>query len=150
MYSAIRFRLLTYMLPILILGCKAYKQDIMFKLDDNFSESDLSQAIVEAEKNYVIHVNDFLEIDVFTNKGERVIDPNFELRISQGNQNTQNQKDFQYLVQVDGSTKIPVLGLVKLEGMTIQEAETFLEGLFDEYYKDSFVKVNYTHSSEPL
>ncbi|MDA0196030.1 MAG: polysaccharide biosynthesis/export family protein [Bacteroidetes bacterium] len=138
------------MLPILILGCKAYKQDIMFKLDDNFSESDLSQAIVEAEKNYVIHVNDFLEIDVFTNKGERVIDPNFELRISQGNQNTQNQKDFQYLVQVDGSTKIPVLGLVKLEGMTIQEAETFLEGLFDEYYKDSFVKVNYTHSSEPL
>lgn len=122
----------------------------MFKLDDNFSESDLSQAIVEAEKNYVIHVNDFLEIDVFTNKGERVIDPNFELRISQGNQNTQNQKDFQYLVQVDGSTKIPVLGLVKLEGMTIQEAETFLEGLFDEYYKDSFVKVNYTHSSEPL
>ena len=116
----------------------------MFKLDDNFAAADLSQAIVEAEKNYVIQVNDFLNINVYTNEGERIIDPNFELNVGQGGQSTANrQGNFQYLVQVDGNTKIPVLGLVKVEGMTIQEVETYLEELFDEFYKGSFVKVSY-------
>jgi len=119
----------------------------MFKLDENFAAGDLSQALAEAEKNYVIQVNDFLNISVFTNKGERIIDPNFELNVGQGGQSssTNRQSSSQYLVQVDGNSKIPVLGLVKLEGMTIQEAETYLEELFDEYYKESYVKVNYSN-----
>ncbi|MEQ9423843.1 MAG: polysaccharide biosynthesis/export family protein [Cyclobacteriaceae bacterium] len=117
----------------------------MFKLDEEFGADDLSQAVREAEKNYVIQINDYVQINVFTNNGERIIDPNNQFNNNQGNQQNlrNNQRQFEYLVQVDGRVKVPILGLVKLEGMTIQEAETYLEQLFDEYYKDSFVRLQY-------
>ena len=63
----------------------------MFKPDKGYETEQLSQVVAEAEKNYVIQVNDLLDLNVFTNKGERIIDPNFEL-VSQGsNQNSQTR-----------------------------------------------------------
>ncbi len=127
---------------MILASCKSYKQDIMFKLDDNFKESDLSQVVVQAERNYVIQVNDQLSIDVFTNKGERIVDPNNELNKT----NIQNRENFDqltYLVQIDGTVKFPIIGQVKLDSMTINQAESFLQKKYDEYYKDSFVKLQY-------
>ena len=116
----------------------------MFKIDKGYEAEQLSQVIAEAEKNYVIQVNDLLTVDVFTNKGERIIDPNFELGFGQGGQNVRNQqREFDYLVQVDGNIKLPILDLVRLEEMTLQEAETTLEERYDEYYKDSYLKLRY-------
>ncbi len=117
----------------------------MFQLDEDFGESDLAISVIEAERNYVIQTNDFLRLDVFTNEGERIIDPNFELMQGAGINaiNLQNQRSFQYLVQMDGTAKVPVLGSVYLEGLTIFEAEAKLETLFDEYYKGSFVKLQF-------
>ena len=132
------------LLGALVLGCKSYKQDFMFRTGKEYDTGKLTQGALEAEKNYVIQVNDLLTIDVFTNKGERIIDPNFELGIVQGGQSQNNQqRNFDYLVQVDGNVKLPILDLVKLEGMTLQEAETILEERYNEYYKDSYVKLNY-------
>lgn len=119
----------------------------MFQLDSDFSENDLSQAVVKAEKNYVIQKNDYLRIDVFTNGGERIIDPNFEL-MQQGGamMNQQNgQRNFQYLLQEDGMVKLPILGVVPLEGLTIFEAEAKLEQLYNQYYKGTFVKLQFVN-----
>ncbi len=132
---------------IFVTSCKMYKQDLMFQLDDNFTESDLSVAVQEAEKNYIIQKNDYLRLDVFTNGGERIIDPNFEL-IQQGggaaNQRNQ-QREFQYLVQENGTVKLPIIGVVNLDGMTIIEAESKLEQLYNQYYKGTFVKLQFTN-----
>lgn len=117
----------------------------MFKPDKGYEAEQLSQIVTKAEKNYVIQVNDLLNLNVFTNKGERIIDPNFELGMGQGgNQSLQTQqRNFDYLVQVDGSVKLPILDLVKLAGLTIQQAEALLEQRYDEYYIDSYVKLSY-------
>ena len=37
-----------------------------------------------AEKNYVIRPNDYLDVRVYTNKGERILDPNGEFARSLG------------------------------------------------------------------
>lgn len=61
----------------------------MFRLDDNFTEEDLSEPVKKAEENYLIQVNDYIELNLFTNDGERIIDPNPE--IFSGNNNLNNR-----------------------------------------------------------
>lgn len=115
----------------------------MFKLDENFTSSNLSKAVYQAEQNYRIQNNDFLKVDVFTNKGERIIDPNFELRINVNQLGGQGQQEFVYLVQDDGYCKLPIIGKIFLRDMTIDEAERLLEEKYNEFYKDSFVKLQF-------
>jgi len=52
-----------------------------------------------------------------------------------------NVQRFQYLVQTDGMVKLPLIGMVPIEGLTIQEAEELVEETYNEYFKDSFVKL---------
>ncbi len=122
-------------------ACKVYKQDILFGLEEGENTS-VVKAVQEAERNYMIQVDDILRLDVFTNEGERIIDPNFELQRGIGFQN-QNMMQFTYLVQLDSMVKIPVIGKMKLAGLTIDEAESALEDRFDDYYKGSFVKLTF-------
>ena len=124
-------------------SCKVYKQDIMFNVDMESLSTKLSESVYDTEKNYLIQKNDLLELEVFTNKGERIIDPNFELRagISQNIQNQQQQKT--YLVQQDGQVKFPIINLIEIEGLTINQAESLIEKAYNEYYKDSFVKLKF-------
>jgi len=115
----------------------------MFRMDDKFSEEDLSSAIQFAERNYLIQKGDILSIDVFTAKGERIIDPDNEL--NKDNQIRQQNEDFTYLVMQDGTVKLPMVGQVKVEVLTLNQAEDVLEDMYDDYYKDSFVKLSYTN-----
>ncbi|WP_339790833.1 MAG: polysaccharide biosynthesis/export family protein [Imperialibacter sp.] len=115
----------------------------MFKMDDKFTESDLTQAVSLAEKNYQIKKDDYLRLDVFTNGGERIVDPNFELRQGMTNQNMQNTRQFVYLVRQDGLVKLPMVGDVDILGMTIYEAEQKLQALYSEHYIDPYVVLGY-------
>ncbi len=128
-------------LIISLCSCKAYQQDILFKLDKNFTKSDLAEATTEIESNYILKSNDVLLLDVFTNKGEILIDSNFEL-IQQGNTQGQQRRDpFQYVIQSDGTVTFPLVGSFKIAGMTLFEAELKVAEKFDEVYKKPFVKL---------
>ncbi len=125
-----------------LLSCKSYKYHIMFKIDEEQDLSYISSDIAILEKNYVIQSDDVLEIRVYTNKGERIIDPNYELQIPQ-NQNSKAEDKPNFLVLEDGSVKFPMIGQVKVGGMNINEAEKYLALKYDEYYKDAFVTLKY-------
>ncbi|MEQ8473489.1 MAG: polysaccharide biosynthesis/export family protein [Marinoscillum sp.] len=125
---------------VCLYNCKAYKQDILFRLDENFGEEDLTEPIQRAQDNYELQVNDMLTIEVFTNNGERIIDPNRELQMGNINQQRGNQ-ELQYLINVDSTVKVPMIGNMKLTSLTIQEAEAVLEQAFDEFYNGCFVKL---------
>lgn len=113
----------------------------MFRYDDKFSKEDLSEVTDKIESNYVLRPNDILLLDVFTNKGERLIDPNFEL-IQQANAQAQQQRDvFQYVIQADGTAVFPLIGQFKVEGMTLIEAELAIAEEFKNVYIDPFVKL---------
>jgi polysaccharide export outer membrane protein len=114
----------------------------MFKLDDNFSENNLSTTLEHIKRNYVIQINDLLTLNVYTNKGERIVDPNFELSQNM-RQNAQSQQPNEYLVQIDSTIKFPVIKQFSIAGLTLNNAEALLQKKYDEYYKDSFVKLQY-------
>ncbi len=114
----------------------------MFKVDEEQDLSFLSSEITVTEKNYTIQANDLLELRVYTNKGERIIDPNYELQDLQ-NQNRREQEQPQFLVLNDGTVKFPMVGVVKIEGMKISDAEEYLEKKYNEYYKDAYVRLKY-------
>jgi len=117
----------------------------MFKYDED-DLSDFSFAVERIERSYVIAPFDVLELDVYTHKGERIIDPEFELQSQQRNYNTANQKKYnEFRVLQDSTIKLPLLGHIKLVGLTIDEAESYLEKRYSEYYTEPFVKLKYSN-----
>ena len=119
----------------------------MFKTDGEPNQSALKLAVDQADKNYIITKNDLLDIQVYTNNGERLIDPNYEFEVGGGgnNQNLINRETARprYLVQRDGYVRLPMLGKVKLDGYTLNEADSILQKEYSEYYKDAFVYTKY-------
>lgn len=93
--------------------------------------------------NYTIEVNDILTVDVFTNNGERIIDPDFELSKDLGVNQANIKPNLEYLVNSDGTVKLPMIGMIALQGETLREAEQLLQEKYSEYYKSPFVVLNY-------
>ncbi len=115
----------------------------MFKIDKDKDLSFLSSQLEVAEKNYIIQPNDLLEIKVFTNKGERIIDPNNELQIVGNNQNQQYREKPEFLVLDSGFVKLPMIGYVHIAGLTLDNSEKLLEKKYSDFYKEPFVRVSY-------
>jgi polysaccharide export outer membrane protein len=113
----------------------------MFQLPEG---TQLKQQIDIAEKNYVIQKYDYLELEMFTNKGERIIDPLSPAPTST-NSGTAVATKPTYLVDANGATKFPMIDELKLEGLTIRQAEKLLEEMFAKYYEDAFAVLRYTN-----
>jgi polysaccharide biosynthesis/export protein len=113
----------------------------MFQLPEG---TQLKQQIDTAEKNYVIQKFDYLELEMFTNKGERIIDPLSPPTTGEANGVAMTAKPT-YLVDANGVTKFPMIGEVKLESLTIREAEKLLEEAYSKYYEDAYSVLRYTN-----
>ncbi len=134
------FVLITAM--ILATSCQAYKRDLILRFDENFDPSNLTKSVNRAAENYVIQSGDLIRVDVFTNGGEQLTDPSFEL--SQGAnsiQQIQFKDRFTYLILEDGTVRLPKVGDMKLHGLTIDQAEELLQEAYEEFYVDAFVKI---------
>lgn len=129
---------------ILAFGCGSYKQNVMFRLPENFSGK---QAAAEATKNFVIQVNDYLTLEVYSNKGERIIDPNGELITNSNGAAKSPMERVQpsYLVTVDGTVKFPMIDPIAVAGLTIREAEAKLQAEYNKYYKECYVIVSFSN-----
>lgn len=114
----------------------------MFQIDEDQDMSYLSTDILVSERNYIIQPNDLLDMRVFTNNGERIIDPNNELQTPQ-TQNRGEEEKPEFLVMDDGKVKFPMVGIVELGGMKINEAEEYLEKKYNNFYTDAYVKLKY-------
>jgi len=124
-------------------GCASYKQNLMLKTPEDFKSAPISKEVREAERNYVIQKNDLLQLEVYANKGERIIDPNPQL--SQPTTVTQEEEkpEERYLVDLQGRAKFPVIGEVKVEGLTLRQAEAVLQTEYEKFFKEPFVMLNF-------
>lgn len=119
----------------------------------------LRRAVNRTARNYTIHPNDLLNIQVFTNKGEKLIDPNGELRFGgaatgggvvaspsssagagRGGGTTAVPGATQYVVQADGTVRLPLVDRVYLQGLSLIQADSILKIRYSEYYKEPFIK----------
>jgi polysaccharide export outer membrane protein len=98
----------------------------------------LQQQVTSIEKNYSIRKNDNLHLEVFTNKGERIIDPDFQLS-KEGSTAVVAEHPKNYLVDIQGIAKLPLVGEIKVEGLTLRQAEEILQKEFTKFYQDPYV-----------
>lgn len=135
-----------HLLGILCLcfSCASYKSNLMFNLEEGAQVSDISGAANQVLYDYVIQSNDYLTIEVYSNNGERVIDPNPELSNNQRLDNTEDTKP-RYLVNIEGRVKLPMVGEVSVEGLALREAEARIEEAYKQFFKAPYVNIAYAN-----
>ncbi|MBI1769337.1 MAG: polysaccharide biosynthesis/export family protein [Bacteroidetes bacterium] len=122
----------------------------MFRPTGDHMPEAIKKEAIATEKNYVIQKNDLLKLDIFSNNGERLVDPNPEMTgaTAKGNgQSSQQQSDEQtsYLVDLNGLAKLPMIGELKLEGLTLRQAEEIVQKEYSKFFKEPFVKMSYSN-----
>lgn len=138
----VRISSLTFLLGALVLSsCGVYRQNIMFKPNDT---SRLRQRAGQAVSNYVIQKGDLLQLDVFTNRGEKIIDPNLE-SFKEASQQAQQVITPGYLVDTHGLVKFPLVNEMNLEGLTLRQAEAILQKEYAKFYEEPFVLLKFTN-----
>jgi len=124
----------------LLNACAAYKQNIMFRIPEG---AQLAEVARQTEKNYVVQKNDHLQIDIYTNRGERIIDPDLRLAETIQGQAAQTRPVVTYQVDLDGNVKLPMVGDVHAEGLTLRALEEELEKKFATYYANPLAVARY-------
>lgn len=128
---------------VLLNSCASYKYHIMFKPTEGVEPEKVSREILTAEKNYTIQKNDLLGLDVYSNKGERLIDPIPELSNSGTLVDNDKEDEPKYLVDLKGTVRFPMVGEIHLEGLTLKQAEEILQKEYANYFKEPFVLLRY-------
>lgn len=134
-----RYAPLLLLTGVLLASCGSYRQNILFQVD----AANLEQQTREAESNYVIRANDLLTLSVYTNQGEKIIDPNRESFSDQSS--TLPATPASYLVNVDGITRFPLIDPINIEGLTLRQAQEMLGKEYDRFYHDAFVVLGFTN-----
>jgi polysaccharide export outer membrane protein len=133
-------------LIIVVLSTSCIRREYrFFKTDSNRVNDSIQTLLKSTNQFYLIAENDVIELNVYTNKGERIIDPEMEY-MAKGSSagastttSTLTQKE-QFIIQQDGSVFLPMVGRVNLLNLTIFQADSLLSTKYDFYYKDSYVK----------
>lgn len=116
-------------------GCKVLYPSQMLKTQSDYRFDDIE----ENQSEYVINLYDKLDVRVYTNNGLMLINT------EQGSVSQQRDNTIGYQVESDSTVKLPIVGRIKVAGLTITATETLLESLFQQYYQQPFVKVNVTN-----
>ena len=130
-------------------GC-TINQDIMFKTGETFDFSSIED--IESP-GYRIAPNDMLTFQLFSNRGQMLNQRTaggVGRSNADGQQNWNQQMNMQnqltYLVKPSGLVELPELGDIRLEGLTIEEAEALLEEAYSSYYNDPFAILRVTNN----
>ncbi|MDF9799452.1 polysaccharide export outer membrane protein [Catalinimonas alkaloidigena] len=131
-------------------SCGIYKNRILFRTETELVPENVLLAVEDAKKNYTLQENDYIEVEVYTNEGELIIDPNNEIRrelnSGAGNQQFRQQQERpQFLLREGGMVKLPLIGDVDLAGLTLYEADSLLETEYSAYYEEAFVITRYVN-----
>ncbi|MCB2406965.1 polysaccharide biosynthesis/export family protein [Hymenobacter lucidus] len=177
----LRLWLLCAPFAVLFSSCttgRYYRQNVMFSTPtgEGVDTMKLRTLVGRTTRNYVIQPNDYLDVRVYTNKGERILDPNGELQFgapgggmnttsgstsrlgqtsganrngggaNRGAQTGQAPGNSEFLVQASGFVNLPMVNMVKVSGLTLLEADSLLKTKYDVFYKDSYVATRVTNN----
>jgi polysaccharide export outer membrane protein len=138
-------RIIFFVGIFLLSSCASYKQNIMFKSTDTAVAERVRKEALGTEKNFQITKNDRLKIAVFSNAGERLIDPNPELTQTNSAARQSSQDEPIYLIDLLGLVKLPLVGEINLEGFTLKQAEEVLQKEYARFFKDPFVQLSFVN-----
>ena len=126
----------------LLLGSCTVNKDILFKTPTDYVFDELPDS---SSSDTRITPNNILTLHFYTGNGHVMIESGLgssSLTGGSGGQSSANlnvRNIITYLVETDGTVKLPVIGRVSLDGMSLREAETKLEEMYSFYYNEPFV-----------
>jgi polysaccharide export outer membrane protein len=111
----------------------------MFRVDKDFV-SDTAYFSSSKESNYKLRADDYINVQLYSNGGEIILDPNNWLQssIQSSNQQQQIEKP-EYLIETTGAVKLPLIGNIYLAKLTLKQADSLLSKAYSEFYIEPFV-----------
>ena len=136
------------LIPTLLLlnSCANVNSNILFRIPKS-ADFKFDSLPLKPSEDYKLGVGDRFSFLFGTNNGEKIV--LFQSGITtlnQGNNNNnallnQQRNQFTYLVRQDGIVNLPLIGEVKLAGLTIVDAENKLVDLLSKNYLNPFVQI---------
>jgi len=114
-------------------ACSPFYPHIMFKDSKNKQPTITSNTTVP---EYILKTSDRLYVDVFSNNGYELANILTENSVT----NISNQR-LEYIIDVNGYVKLPIIDTVLIKGKTVNEAIKLLEEKYSKYLKDPFVSI---------
>jgi len=121
-----------------------YRQNIILQTESDLKSENFKEEVSKVEGAYRIQAGDKLNIEVYTNNGERVIDPNLELSAVSGGGAAGGGRmmpDKEFEVLPNGTAILPLLGVTQLEGYSIAGLQELLKEEYSEYYIQPYVRI---------
>ena len=139
MNSATKLILLFISLSVLFSSC-LINQDFMFKTPEGFTYQ--TPVLDSSSEDYKISPNSSISLTVLSRSGSIVIESSTgtteNIRFGNANGNS-------YLVDKNGEAELPLIGRHKLSGLTIREAQNYIENQLSEYIVDPFCIITVTN-----
>lgn len=134
-------RKLLFVIAVLTMtGCKILDPSIMLRTEKDYAFDQIPDTLSE---QYRLAPNDIIRFRLFSNDGFKLIDVISQQ--SSGNQSSILQFSPTYQIEFDGFVKLPILGRTKISGLTLREAEFFLEEKYSEYYNNPYAILQVTN-----
>lgn len=127
-----------FIILLFLSSCKIFSPSQMLRTGKDFKYSEFTTT--QDTQLYKIAVDDKITFTLATNNGENLINP------VSGAVTTMANAGGEYAVEYDGMVKLPILGRIKMSGMTLREAEKFLEDRYSKFYNEPFVQLKVTNS----
>ena len=117
----------------ILTSCSVFKQSWMLRTGNNYPYAEIPST---PNYEYKLANNDVIEFRIFSNNGFKLIDlTNFNTNVAGG----VGRVTLDYLVEFDGTVKLPIVGRIKIAGKKLREAELYLEKIYAEHYNKPFV-----------
>jgi polysaccharide export outer membrane protein len=137
--------LLLFVVLLSLSSCRFLRPNLMLKTPKNYVFDKLNDTM--ATEEYRISYTDDISLRVLSNEGFKLVDFS-----NSGGGNTgggatgaNNASTIQTLVEHDGTIKVPLIGRIKVLGLTMREAEQLLETKFSEFYVGPYVILRVTN-----
>jgi polysaccharide export outer membrane protein len=123
-------------------SCRILRPNLMLKTPKDYVFDQLSDTMSDEE--YRISITDDISLRILSNEGFKLVD--FSNGGGAGGATTTtNASTIQTLVEHDGTIKVPLIGRVKVQGLTMREAEQLIETKFSEFYVGPYVILRVTN-----
>jgi polysaccharide export outer membrane protein len=111
-------------------SCKIFRSNLMLKTPKDYTYDKIVDSL--SRQDYKIESNDILNIRIFSNDGFKVVDLASSSQIARF-------IELDYVVNRDGTCKLPLVGRIKLAGLSVREATEYLQQVYADYYVKPFV-----------
>jgi polysaccharide export outer membrane protein len=130
--------LLVFLIGFLIQSC-GVNSNVMFK--EAKEEVKYDSIPLNPTEDYKISIDDKITFTLTTNDGTDIIEKMSGISVEKPG----SVSIVEYIVRSNGEAELPVIGKIKLAGLTVEQAEDTLVHLFSGEYVEPFVQVKVTN-----